>query len=385
MTDCPVCGCSLPVPFLTRRNIPVHQNLVMRSLEAARDTPRGDLFLAHCSTCDFVTNYAFRQELVRYGENYDNNQVCSPTFESYVDGLVDDVAKRVHSGQQVIEVGCGNGYFLRKLVAKTGCSALGFDPSYRGPESESGGLIRFVTDYYGPNYADAPADLVICRHVIEHVADPLALLRSVRSALRSSPQASVVFETPAVEWILDGCVYQDFFYEHCSYFSHASLPLAFARAGFNVVRVARVFGGQYLWVEARLADDSEGRATNRSLGPAVATYVEEERHRLAAAREMIDSLSAGGGIAVWGAGAKGVTFLNLVDPAAMLVSCAVDINPTKQGGFVPGTGHPIVDLAQLRVLRTQHVLVMNPNYLQEAKNMATDQGIDVEFHLDHPQ
>lgn len=385
MNTCPVCETILPPPFLERRAIPVHQNLVMRSADAARAASRGDLTLAHCPCCDFVTNTSFRHDLVEYGEHYDNNQVCSPTFEGYVDSLVDDLGTQVSRNQQVIEVGCGNGYFLRKLVTRTGCSGLGFDPSYRGPEQGAGGRLRFVTDYYGPRYAEVAADVVVSRHVIEHVGDPITLLRSVRSALRLSPGALVAFETPAVEWILDGGVYHDFFYEHCSYFSHRSLPVAFALAGFDAVSTKRVFGDQYLWVEAIVTDASERPVGNGSLGPDISAYVATEAKRLAAAGQMIDELATAGGVAVWGAGAKGVTFLNLIDPDGTKIGCAVDINPNKQGSFVPGTGHPIVDVARLAEVGIRHVVLMNPNYLEEARAMVRVLDIDIDFHKDHAQ
>src|SRR5262249_45343438 len=113
------------------------------------------------------------------------------------------------------------------------------------------GRLKFVDRFYDESSSNVPADFVVCRHVIEHVQDPISLLRSVRSALRSSLRARVFFETPCVECILSNKVIWDFFYEHCSLFSASSLTYAFEKSGFSVERVARVFGEQYLWLEAR--------------------------------------------------------------------------------------------------------------------------------------
>ena len=79
-----------------------------------------------------------------------------------------------------------------------------------------------------------------------------------------------------------------------------------------------------------------------------------------------------GPLAVWGAGAKGVAFLNVLDPDASLVETVIDINPRKQGGFVPGTGHPIHGVDGLREAGTSSVLVMNPGYAAECRGMALD-------------
>lgn len=67
----------------------------------------------------------------------------------------------------------------------------------------------------------------------------------------------------------------------------------------------------------------------------------------------------------WGAGAKGVTFCNLADPDCTRLAGVVDVNPAKQGKFLPGTGHPIVPPEA--VADAAAVLVFNPNYIAEVR------------------
>ncbi|WP_254023246.1 hypothetical protein [Mesorhizobium ventifaucium] len=50
---------------------------------------------------------------------------------------------------------------------------------------------------------------------------------------------------------------------------------------------------------------------------------------------------------VWGAGSKGITFVNVV-PEGARISALVDDNPHKQGRFAPGTGTPVVGRESLR-------------------------------------
>ncbi|MBS7351129.1 MAG: class I SAM-dependent methyltransferase [Comamonas sp.] len=254
---CPVCESMRMRPFLQRSQVPVHQNLVATGQEAARMVTRGELNLVVCEDCGFVFNQAFDLSRLSYGEDYDNTQCCSAYFDAYLDGLVQDMVERQSVRNcTVVEVGCGKGQFLRKLVTYPGANNIGygFDPSYVGPTSDLGGKLQFCICYYDESCTDIATDVVVCRHVIEHVPEPVEILRSVRAALASSPKARVFFETPCVEWILRHRVIWDFFYEHCSLFTAQSLGLAFRRAGFVVERVEHIFGGQYLWLEARVAD-----------------------------------------------------------------------------------------------------------------------------------
>jgi len=87
-------------------------------------------------------------------------------------------------------------------------------------------------------------------------------------------------------------------------------------------------------------------------------------------------LSTKGGIALWGAGAKGVTFANLVDSEGSWINCIIDINPKKQGKYVPGTGHPIVSYKEIRNYDIRNIILMNPNYRQEILKLLADSGIN---------
>src|SRR4051812_14448111 len=144
---CPVCGSEGPVEFLRRDGVPVHQNLLLTSPESARALARGELAMALCPGCGFAFNAAFDPGLLSYGQEYDNTQTCSPAFDHYVDGLVRSLVEgKGVRGRRVVEVGCGKGTFLKKLVAHPGADNLGFgfDPTYVGPDADPGGRLHFA-------------------------------------------------------------------------------------------------------------------------------------------------------------------------------------------------------------------------------------------------
>ena len=70
-------------------------------------------------------------------------------------------------------------------------------------------------------------------------------------------------------------------------------------------------------------------------------------------------------ISIWGAGAEGVTFANLVDPSCSLISYLIDINPNKQGHYIPGTGHQIINYKDIKKYDVDSVILMNQNYFDE--------------------
>jgi hypothetical protein len=279
-----------------------------------------------------------------------------------------------------VEVGCGKGGFLRMLMARhAGSEGVGFDPSYLGPDSDLDGRLRFERRFYDSSCAWPDTDVIVCRHVIEHIADPVGLLRTVRQTVGSSG-TRVFFETPCVEWILENQVVWDFFYEHCSYFSAGALRHAFETAGFAVDDISHVFGGQYLWIEAHPVERPQPPpADDDSVAREAATLAAHEAALIQGLRGQLADLLQAGPVAICGAGAKGVTLAGLIDPDCRLVACIADLNPNKQGRYLPGTGHPIVSPRDLAGYGVKSALVTNPNYLQESSQLLREIGLDIEL------
>jgi len=376
---CPVCGAFGGTVFLHRQGVPVHQNLLQGDARSARAISFGELEMTVCNSCGFVFNRAFDPAKLSYGGDYDNDQSGSPRFQRHMESIADDLLmEKGLRNSRIVEVGCGQGQFLRLLVDNPyNNTAIGFDPSYTGPQEALQGRVKFVPRNFDQTAEGVKADVVVCRHVIEHVADPVDFLKALRIAIDESSR--IYLETPDVDWILNNRVVWDFFYEHCSMFSPESLSTALARSGFEMTENRWVFGGQYLFTEARAVGverdgpSARGATTER----AARTFGAREQKLLDGWREVLYGYRQSGNVGLWGAGAKGATLANLLDPNASLIECVVDINSNKQGKFIAGTGHPITDLAGAGERGVKTLILMNPEYREESEFLLKTSGVDI--------
>jgi len=356
----------------------VFLNRVYPAVEAAIDAPTGRLELAYCRTCQFGFNAAFDPSAIIYGPDYENDQRHSPAFARHLDAMVELVMRELASPRRaVLEVGCGQGDFLRRLAATVpdNVELIGVDPCFRSdhlPEKR----IRFVAstlDKVAPDSLPTVPWIALARHVVEHVQRPVEFVASLLGDRIGAGPDRLLLETPSFEWIVRNRMFMDVFYEHCSYFTRASLLAVGARAGWGAASVEAVFGDQYFWLAAQRerVEQTEPESGQRVCLPAaeVERFATGEANMRSYWQRRIEVASEAGPVGIWGAGAKGVTFATLLDPDRSRIRCLIDLNPAKQGRFTPLSSHPILSPDAARNAGIATAFVMNPNYLEEIRLM----------------
>ncbi len=388
---CPACGGEGATVFFTAPSVPVACNVLHRTRGDALATARGEVRLALCGGCGLAFNETFDEGLLRYSGEYENALHFSAEFRRYAADLAQNLARR-HAlrGKRVVELGCGDGSFLSLLCREGGCEGVGYDPAHDPSRSavEPGVSVRIERTLYGPGATPPPprADLVVCRHTLEHVPRPLEFLREVRRTIGESngaAGAAVFFEVPDFAYTLEGGGIWDILYEHCNYFTHESLRTLFERAGFTPTASGSVYGGQFLTIEARPASGAAevSPVDTRRLAELAAAFGRGFEEKVSFWRGMLRRLSEQGRTAaLWGAGTKGVMFLNIMGEDGAAVESVVDVNPRKHGCYIAGTGQRIVAPAGL--VRDgggpEVVIVMNPVYRWEIGEQLASMGTRAE-------
>ena len=148
-----------------------------------------------------------------------------------------------------LDVGSGLCVFLHGLAARGWRgTALDPDPAAVAHARETVGVEAVAGDFMEAQRT-GPLRRGALNKVIEHVADPVAML--ARAAEHLAPGGVVYCEVPdAPAAALEGPGREEFFIEHLHVFSPASLAMAAARAGLSPARVERLHEPSGKWTIA---------------------------------------------------------------------------------------------------------------------------------------
>jgi hypothetical protein len=328
-------------------DLPVFQNRMFRSELEAKNCSKGHLVLVQDENTGLIYNRSFDANLMDYDGDYQNEQAVSSIFQDHLN-QVKDIVHKHFKNYSLIEVGCGKGYFL-EMLRSSGFQITGFDPTY---ESSNPAIFK----KYFNEEADIRAEALILRHVLEHVEDPIEFCSTMN---QTNGGGKVYIEVPCFDWILEKRAWFDIFYEHVNYFRLSDFYRIFGK----VYESGHLFGGQYLYVVADLASV---RVPRVEVSDAIQfpidflKTIEEYKSKL----KQNSPISQ---VAIWGGASKGVIFSLLMQRAGVTIDIVVDINPAKQGRYLPSTGIRVFSPCEaLEILPPgSDIIVMNSNYLSE--------------------
>jgi 2-polyprenyl-3-methyl-5-hydroxy-6-metoxy-1,4-benzoquinol methylase len=210
-----------------------------------------DTFLAvRCPSCRTVRldPRPDEVELTRiYPDDYHAFDFSADEF-----GIVHRVRRRLESrrllrattglpaGARVLDVGCGDGFHLELLRdgGAPGWALEGIDLDERAVErARRRGLTAHHGSVTDDELDEAAYDLVLLIQTIEHVADPTAVLRSIRRVLRPGGRLAVVTDnTGSPDFRLAGARHWGGYHfpRHWHLFDRTSLALLAHRTGLEV-------------------------------------------------------------------------------------------------------------------------------------------------------
>jgi len=330
---CKNCGATAVRRYFHLRNSPLLQNVLSDRQEAALKMERLDCDFLLCPDCGLLYNNDYRKVL--YSDTYDNDQTYSGVYQTHLGEVSRHIAENLRPGGSVLEIGCGNGAVLAHLAAVGFSDLAGFDPAHADD-----------TPYIHKAYwrkSSKRYDCVILRHVLEGIDDFKRFLSDVTESIAET--GFLYLEVTNARVLVEHSATATLYHECRQYFCEYSAAFALRQNGFFIHHAKHLMGGQILGIIAR-------RVRQPSAKPA-----------------RLEKLGNYKKIHIWGMSGRSIHFLTHHSIGEDIIHYGVDINPGKQGKYIPITGQKIISPAACVALQPDCIILLNANYLEEVRKL----------------
>lgn len=346
---CPACGHHVAVRFYDGGRQPLTTLAWPRSADEATAMRRLPLSFVRCVDCGHVYNTDFDYAEVPYSDKPNLMFNRGVLWSEYLESVSHLLLDRLPEEPVVIEVGCGDGHLLRALAAKRPAGRyVGFDPN--STIDTGGGQIEARAMLFDPavHLAEFRPDLIISRHVLEHLMNPLGFVQAIAFAASWEAVCTRLFiEVPCIDHVFELGRTVDFFYEHNSHFTTTSLARLLTRCASKVELVETGYNGEVVFGLAAFECHREQLATART---AVDFYDRAVRSTAQLKVDLDELARSRRPVAIWGGTGKAAAFINQNALDRARFPLVVDSDPDKAGTFVPGMGQEI----QFRDVLVEH-------------------------------
>ncbi len=308
------------------------------SSEAALGLSRYPLNFVACVACGHIFNESFMYVNVPYSEKPNLMFNRGINWSLFLKDLGDDLLALVENAGTVVEIGYGDGSFLDMLAqSRSDVRCIGFDPHGATTDSTNAPELRQELFIAQAHIAELRPQLIISRHVLEHLENPLGFVEQLEFAASwHDLEVYLYIEVPCVDNAVKFGRTVDFYYEHNSQFTTDSFTKMLERSGLIIEKISHGYNGEIVSGLCRTSGNSAQVAQARH----ATEFRLEAAERAVRLSAQIDEL-ADNNVAIWGGTGKAAAFINSYGLDAARFPVVVDSDPEKAGTFVPGTGQRI--------------------------------------------
>ncbi len=293
-------------------------------------------------------------------------------FEAHLPLIFRDFCrKKISQYTQILDIGCGDGHFLYYLKKTYNCVPFGIDLSER--------YCKYLKNILGVSAENISLedfspkknlfDIIISRHVFEHLDNPISSLKKVYNLL--ADDGYFVFEVPSVHY--PSFSFRDMFSAHSFLFSPITMRRAIMGSGFSIVSADEDNCLKYILQKTKAAQQlsyaNDYQTVRKTLTSSLKKY---EQTNINVKNKMLgyiqDWQTKNTPVAIWGAGEHTLSIFSKFDLSKCNIQFLIDSNSLLWG--TKFNGYPVVSPNEIKNGTIDELLISSQPYELEIKNNA---------------
>ena len=380
--QCRLCGSFSLEPFFDFGDVPLGNNLAV-SLDDALLAERYPLSVNRCSACGhFQLAVAVDPEKL-YTTNYTYLSSIGKSFVSHFREYAAWVKGRCNFQPDalVVDVGSNDGTCLKEFK-NLGLKVCGVDPASVPAQIANDAGIHTVNSFFDEAAVDevitmhGQADFITSHNVLAHVDDLGAVFRNIHKLLK--PWGHFCFEIGYFSQVLEKGCFDTVYHEHLDY--HHAKPLAqfLCGMGFDLVdlSVSQVQGGSLRLFLQKTGNGVITLGANQFLyeeaqsilyqGDTLLEWPSRIQNNMMKFGNTIKAhVAAGKTVVGYGAPTKATLLMKMSGLGTSDICFIVEDNMLKVNKFMPGTGIPIFNVAELKVRKPEVIVIFAWNFCDD--------------------
>jgi 2-polyprenyl-3-methyl-5-hydroxy-6-metoxy-1,4-benzoquinol methylase len=384
MVSCRACRSELNLTLIDLGSSPIANNLETDS-DLIDQSKKFPLKVLTCHVCSLVQLSETISKENLFASNYSYYSSYSTSWLIHSKNYVDEIIHflEINENDLVIEIASNDGYLLQ-FFREAGINVLGIEPAADVANFAINKKIPTVINYFTESIArelraKLKPKLILGNNVLAHVPDIQDFVKGLDILLDND--GIITLEFPHLMNLIKFNQFDTIYHEHYSYLSVTALLPIFLKHNMKIfdIKELSTHGGS---LRIYVAKKSSKWKIKESVGRIVHEeskydprdefiYTNLQKRVLllkqALIKELLEFKNSSLKIAAYGAAAKGVTLLNYCGIDSNNIDYVVDMNPHKQGKFLPGSRIPIVDISRLLQNPPDVLLVLPWNLSAEIK------------------
>lgn len=225
---CPICGAVNTKTVLELKDFQFFSDSSVSSKRVpVRVNQCRECFALYLNPC--YSEYGFSILFAEAGQSYGSSEMRPQEQINWLttQGLL-------NAGSRFLDVGCYDGQFLAHLPENIKKVGIDIDAQAitRGRKNYSEKKIEFILADFERFLYEKPIDTISMFHVLEHLPNPLGVLKNLRST--AQPNTQLVVEVPILERGITNDINGFFSVQHMTHFSRRSLTNCLLRSGWKI-------------------------------------------------------------------------------------------------------------------------------------------------------